>query len=208
MKIKSRNVIRSLWAFLPIVFFIIIVLMFFPALALAQTLEDYLEDCLWICLKAKSPGVERDPSDHTRAFNPKTGQNFVYDKDKKAWIDAKTGECICPKCPPKETPPKGLERKDSRSTPPVPQKSTAVPKVVPGTFQGQTHQSWPVTPGGAVPQPGASKAEEPKRGPLTYPNLTYPDRTPPEQSGFGFGIGIMGGPQRGGHKETTPEPQR
>ncbi len=61
-----------------------------------------LEDALWFCLKYRSPGVERDASDHTRAFNPKTGQNFVYDKDKQAWIDAKTGECICPKCPPKE----------------------------------------------------------------------------------------------------------
>ena len=44
-------------------------------------------------------GVKRDISDPNRAFNPSTGQNFVWDEKKQACIDAKTGECICPKCP-------------------------------------------------------------------------------------------------------------
>ena len=47
------------------------------------------------------PGTRHaDYSDPDRAFDPKSGQNFVWDEEKGAWIDAKTGECICPKCPP------------------------------------------------------------------------------------------------------------
>jgi hypothetical protein len=34
------------------------------------------------------------------AFVPETGQNLAWDKEKQAWIDVKTGECICPSsCP-------------------------------------------------------------------------------------------------------------
>jgi len=41
--------------------------------------------------------------DHTRAFDPDSGRNFAWDKEKQAWIDVKTGECVCPKCEPKRT---------------------------------------------------------------------------------------------------------
>jgi hypothetical protein len=143
-----------------------------PGLTPAET-EACWEDCCYKCLKSKIKSVERDISDHTRAFDPESGRNFAYDKNKKAWIDTKTGECICPKCP---------------------------PAAAAGGFQEQTHQNLPVTP-----QPGTPPTVEQNRGPVTYPNLTYPDRTPPEQSGFGFGLGIGGGFQRGGHKEDTPQ---
>ena len=63
-----------------------------------------LEDCFYLCLlnklglKKDEDRAIRDPSDHTRAFDPKSGRNFFWDKDKQAWRDSKTGECICPKC--------------------------------------------------------------------------------------------------------------
>src|SRR5580700_11330568 len=41
--------------------------------------------------------VRRD-ADPNSAYDSVTGQNFFWDKNKHAWIDAKTGECICPKC--------------------------------------------------------------------------------------------------------------
>lgn len=47
--------------------------------------------------RATNDHDEQPGSDHTRAFDPKTGRNFVYDKEKKAWTDTKTGESICPK---------------------------------------------------------------------------------------------------------------
>lgn len=79
-----------------------------------------LEDALFCCLASKfvkikeyAPALgtpnrcettlQRDPSDHTRAFDPESGRNFAYDKTIPAWIDVKTGECICPKCPPTKT---------------------------------------------------------------------------------------------------------
>ncbi len=69
-----------------------------------------------------------------------------------------------------------------------------------GTFQEQAHQNLPVTP-----QPGTSQATELGRGPVTYPNLTYPDRPPPEQSGFGFGFGGFGsGHDRSKDSERRP----
>jgi prefoldin subunit 5 len=51
------------------------------------------DDCL------QKQGAERNLTEPERAHNPKTGQNLVWDKNKKSWIDAKTGECVCPKCP-------------------------------------------------------------------------------------------------------------
>ena len=42
--------------------------------------------------------IHQDPSDPNHAHDPVTGQNYNWDSDKKAWIDSKTGECICPKC--------------------------------------------------------------------------------------------------------------
>ena len=55
--------------------------------------------------------VQRDLTDPNRAFDPQSGRNFVYDKSRQAWIDTKTGECICPKCPPTETTSKDATKK-------------------------------------------------------------------------------------------------
>jgi hypothetical protein len=63
----------------------------------------YVEDGAYRCLKGKFPNVRRDLHDHTRAFDPDSGRNFAWDKEKQAWIDVKTGECVCPKCEPKRT---------------------------------------------------------------------------------------------------------
>jgi hypothetical protein len=49
------------------------------------------------CLKEKFPNARF--SGHT-AFDPDSKRNFAWDKEKHAWIDVKTGECICPTCPP------------------------------------------------------------------------------------------------------------
>ena len=38
----------------------------------------------------------RDPTDPTRAFNDKTGQNVVWDDKKGQWIDVKNGEGLTP----------------------------------------------------------------------------------------------------------------
>src|SRR5450759_3996563 len=70
-----------------------------PAQAIKQTRQEAeVEDALYLCLKSKFNHVERNYSDHGNAFDPDAGRNFHYDKDKQAWIDSKTGECICPKC--------------------------------------------------------------------------------------------------------------
>jgi opacity protein-like surface antigen len=76
-----------------------IAVIFFENHALASgTPEQVYEDYLYVhCLKEAFKTVERDVVDHTRAFDPGTGRNFVYDKDKEEWIDTKTGEVICPK---------------------------------------------------------------------------------------------------------------
>jgi hypothetical protein len=47
----------------------------------------------------------RDPSDPNTAFNSKTGQNAVYDKNKRQWIDAKTGTPLSPSAGNLTTPP-------------------------------------------------------------------------------------------------------
>ena len=57
--------------------------------------DAQVEDVLYRCLKQKLPGVERDFADHGRAFDPTSGRNFFYDKEKHAWKDGKTGESIC-----------------------------------------------------------------------------------------------------------------
>src|SRR6266498_3897455 len=75
--------------------------------------DPALEDALFLCLAQKlkiRPGELRSSMDHTQAYDLKSGRSFFWDKDKKAWRDAKTGECICPKCAPETTtppPPKG-----------------------------------------------------------------------------------------------------
>jgi hypothetical protein len=41
-------------------------------------------------------GFRRDPGDHSRAFNPNTGQNAAWDSQKGSWIDVKTGAALSP----------------------------------------------------------------------------------------------------------------
>ena len=38
--------------------------------------------------------AKQDPTDPTQAHDSTTGQNLVWDRDKKTWIDAKTGEAL------------------------------------------------------------------------------------------------------------------
>jgi hypothetical protein len=52
------------------------------------------------CLKRNFPNVERSFSDPLSARDPDSGRNFAWEEDKQSWIDIKTLECICPKCPP------------------------------------------------------------------------------------------------------------
>ncbi len=40
------------------------------------------------------PGVETDPSDRTRGFDPKTGENFYWDKSARVWRNTKTGKAV------------------------------------------------------------------------------------------------------------------
>src|SRR5207237_7677971 len=54
------------------------------------------------CLQKKWPDVHYDKQSGY-AFVPETGRNLAWDKEKQAWIDTKTLECICPKCEPKRT---------------------------------------------------------------------------------------------------------
>ena len=119
MKNRRQNIIFFNFHLFPIGLLIISGLAAFPKDVTAQTSSDtYLEDALFQCLAGKFVKIERgavttpdrvrttvqrDPSEHTRAFDSNAGRNFVYDQNKKAWIDTKTGECICPKCPPKPT---------------------------------------------------------------------------------------------------------
>ena len=57
----------------------------------AAWIEDYLYQ-----RHLQKEGWERDPTDHRRVHNPKTGQNAHYDQDKQQWIDSKTGEPVTP----------------------------------------------------------------------------------------------------------------
>ena len=49
------------------------------------------------CLEKKFPHIDRAQNGLT-AFDRESGRNFAWDKDKQAWIDVKTGKCICPEC--------------------------------------------------------------------------------------------------------------
>ena len=58
--------------------------------------------------------VWKDRNDITRpepfrAHDPKTGRNFVWDSDLKAWIDAKSGASVCPAQPANTGPPPPIE---------------------------------------------------------------------------------------------------
>ena len=146
-----------------------------------STTSAGLEDAFWSCLSERIPGTDRDAGDHTRAFDPNTGRNFVYDKDKGAWIDAKTGECLCPKCPPPTattTPPPGgpsaedlrrmrqsLERESGSGgiyvpLPPPEQQTPAMPMPLPQP------RRMPTTPGDMTPTPNWPTSPVPK-GPAT-----------------------------------------
>src|SRR3989337_54440 len=56
-------------------------------------------DTFFKCLREKFPEIRRSGGGYT-AYDPPSGRNFAWDSDKQAWIDIKTLECICPKCPP------------------------------------------------------------------------------------------------------------
>lgn len=64
-----------------------------------KTLRGAIFKC---CLQRKWPEIQL-ASDPNRAFVPETGQNLAWDSAKEAWIDVKTGKCVCPECPPTET---------------------------------------------------------------------------------------------------------
>ena len=73
-----------------------------PTPAVAQKVPSgaaLQEDWLFVnCLRKQFPDIQRDISDHTRAFDPKSGRNFAYENG--TWINVKTGQNICPKKPP------------------------------------------------------------------------------------------------------------
>ena len=66
----------------------------------SANLEDALFQCLFAKFNVVTDGVNsvQRASDPDSAFDSKSGRNFVYDHQKQSWIDAKTGECICPSC--------------------------------------------------------------------------------------------------------------
>jgi len=57
---------------------------------------------LFRCLQEKWPDIQSSGGGR-HVFVPEIGQNLAWDKDKQAWIDVKTGKCICPECPPSRT---------------------------------------------------------------------------------------------------------
>jgi len=61
-----------------------------------ETYQKTPRSILFCCLQKRWPKIQYHEPD--RAFVPETGQNLAWDKDKQAWVDTKTGECICPKC--------------------------------------------------------------------------------------------------------------
>jgi len=96
------------------------------------------------CLEKKFPHVERDTSGLS-AFDPDSGRNFAWDKDKQAWIDTKTGECVCPKCATKPTAPEIPKAQPGKTTTTPsttggakPQSSVTPPRVVPTIPPGRT----------------------------------------------------------------------
>ena len=58
------------------------------------------------CLRLQFPEIQLGANGDT-AYDPESQRNFAWEKDKQAWIDVKSGECVCPKCPPTEQPPTG-----------------------------------------------------------------------------------------------------
>jgi hypothetical protein len=66
-----------------------------PVWGACQNLSEASFVC---CLKKKWPDVRIDERSKM-VFVPETGQNLAWDKGKQAWVDVKTGKCICPECP-------------------------------------------------------------------------------------------------------------
>ena len=73
-----------------------------------------LSEACWHFLKSKWPDVSIDHQSKM-AFVPETGQNLAWDKEKQAWVDVKTGKCICPECE---------EKRTAHAPPPTPTPST------------------------------------------------------------------------------------
>ncbi|MGH9745771.1 MAG: outer membrane protein [Candidatus Acidiferrales bacterium] len=109
-----------------------------------------LEDAFYCCLRAQILRVPqgdlarprtvsslvRSPTDPDSVSDSETGKNYVYDHDRKAWIDAATGECICPAC----TAPQPEENKPIQPptpTQPAPEKSVSMSGFTPAfQFRG------------------------------------------------------------------------
>src|SRR3972149_3076196 len=69
------------------------------AMAQKPSTDASMVDALFkYCVREKFPEVSRVSPE--TAYDPPSGRNFAWDSEKKAWIDIKTLECICPKCPP------------------------------------------------------------------------------------------------------------
>ena len=168
---------------LPIVILGSVLLVALPHHAMAQKASDAeLEDALWICLRTKFPGMQRDISDHTRAFDPDSGRNFAWDADKQAWIDTKTGECMCPKCPPtaaQTTPP---------PTPSTPQIGLSTPVIDLNSLQPSIDRADNKTVGVPKPSEETQKVEEKKQS--SWWESSIPS----------IGIGIGGDRERGDRK--------
>ena len=65
------------------------------AMAQKPSTDASMVDALFkYCLREKFPEIRRDTY---TAYDPPSGRNFAWDSEKKAWIDIKTLESICPK---------------------------------------------------------------------------------------------------------------
>jgi hypothetical protein len=114
-----------------------------PGRAVAQvatTSDADLMNASWACLVLKfrrhvgnqgDPGhpgaVEPDRLGPTEGYDPNSGRNFAWDSEQKAWIDAKTGECICPKCPPKTAASAPASAQSGQAAQPPPETGSSVP---------------------------------------------------------------------------------
>jgi hypothetical protein len=106
----------------------------------SQPSEADLRDTFWCCMVLKlrrhvgnthDPGhpglVEPQRSGPTEGYDPNSGRNFAWDSEQKAWIDAKTGECICPKCPPKTAASAPASAQSGQAAQPPPETGSSVP---------------------------------------------------------------------------------
>ncbi len=119
--------------------------------------DPVYEDYTYVnCLRAQFPGVRRDISDHTRAFDPDSGRNFAWDSDKQTWIDTKTLECICPKCPPTAA------QTTPTLTPSTPQIGLGTPVIDLNSLQLSIDRADNETAGVPKPSEETQKAEEKK----------------------------------------------